>query len=94
MSQEIMAQVLPRSTHSSRPPRRASSAPIAMLNGTATTISPVICMGGWMNMPKWTSSGLMPWPSGGTKGSRSSGLAKNTMMARKKASTSAIIAVA
>ena len=91
MSHEIIPQSLPRSTHSSRPPRRAMSAPIAMLNGTATSAKPAICSGGWMNIPKCISSGLMPCPSGGVAGSRSSGFAKNIIIAKKNSSTSAIV---
>ena len=33
---------------------------MAMLKGMATETSPSICTGGWMNIPKWMSSGLMP----------------------------------
>ena len=46
MSHEIIPQVLPTPTHSSRPPRPASRAPMAMLKGTATEMSPAICSGG------------------------------------------------
>ena len=93
-SHDTMPHTLPRSTHSSRPPRRASIAPMAMLNGTATDTSPVIWTGGCMNMPKWTSSGLMPRPSMGTKSRRSSGLARKTMTPRRNAKNTAIRAVA
>ena len=65
-----------------------------MLKGTATATSPAICTGGWMNMPKWMSNGFMPAPSVGVMGSRSSGLAMNTMMPRKKVSASAITPMA
>ena len=46
-----------------------------------------------MNIPKWTSNGLMPCPSCGTKESLSNGLARNVMIARKKVRTSAMIPV-
>ena len=59
-------------------------APMAMENGTDTITRPVICIGGWMNIPKWTSSGFIPWPSVGANGSLSSGLANPRIIARKK----------
>ena len=89
-----MPHNLPTSTQSSRPPLPASSAPIAMLNGMATEMSPVICIGGWMNIPKWTRSGLMPCPSARANGNRSRGLARKTVTPRKKVSTRAIRPVA
>ena len=94
ISHETMPHIRPRSTHSSRPPRPASIAPTAMLKGIATATSPVIWTGGWMNMPKWTSSGLIPAPSAGVTGRRSSGLARNRITPRKKVSTSAITPMA
>ena len=56
----IIPHSRPWSTQSSRPPAPDSMAPMAMENGTDTITSPVICMGGWMNIPKWTSSGFIP----------------------------------
>ena len=47
-----------------------------------------------MNMPKWISSGLIPRPSSGVNGRRSSGFAISTMTPMKKASTTAISPVA
>ena len=67
---------------------------MAMLNGMATEMRPIICMGGWMNMPKWMSSGFIPCPSSGAIVRRSSGLARKTMTPRKKAMTRAMTPVA
>ena len=50
-------------------------------------IRPLINAGGWKNMPKWVSSGLIPSPSGGTIASVSKGLAMKAITARKKVST-------
>ena len=50
--------------------------------------SPAINAGGWKNIPKWVSSGLMPSPSAGMKGSLSKGLAITPITARKKVKTS------
>ena len=55
--------------------------------------SPAISAGGWKNIPKWVSSGLIPSPSTGTKGSLSKGLAITAITATKKASTSISTAV-
>ena len=84
---EIMPHVLPASTHSSAV-RPARSEPIAIENGTAKEIRPVISMGGCTNMPGCVKSGLMPRPSGGTNSSRAKGFARKTITARKKSSTS------
>ena len=67
---------------------------MAMLKGMATEMRPIICMGGWMNMPKWMRSGLIPCPSGGAMARRSSGLARKTMTPRKNAMTRAMTLVA
>ena len=66
--------------------------PIA--NGIATDASPSICSGGCMNMPKCTSSGLIPCPSAGTISVRASGLARKSITPSRNAVTSAMIAVA
>ncbi len=55
--------------------------------------SPDISAGGWKNMPKWVSRGLMPWPSMGVKASLSKGLAIMEVTARKKVSTTISTAV-
>ena len=47
-----------------------------------------------MNIPKWTSSGLMPCPSAGAIASRARGLARNTMTPSRNANTSAMMPVA
>ena len=60
---------------------------MAKAKGMLTQINPAINMGGCMNIPKWVSSGLMPSPSGGMKGSLSNGFAMNPVTARKNAST-------
>ena len=65
-----------------------------MANGMATEIRPIICMGGWMNIPKWISRGFIPCPSGGARARRSSGLARKTITPRKKAMTRAMTLVA
>ncbi len=69
------------------------SDPIEKANGMAVATRPAINAGGWMNMPRWVSSGLIPWPSGGITWSLSKGLAMNPMTARKKAIMTIKIAV-
>jgi len=69
------------------------SDPIENAKGMAVATSPAINAGGWKNMPKWVSSGLIPWPSGGITASLSKGLAMNPMTARKKANMTIKIAV-
>ena len=83
----MMPQTRPGSTHSS-PVFRASSDPTANDIGMVMPTSPAIRAGGWKNIPKWVSSGLMPSPSAGTKGSFSKGLAMTAVTARKNVSTS------
>ena len=56
-------------------------------------INPAINAGGWKNMPKWVSSGLIPSPSRGTNGSLSKGLAITAVTARKKVKVSIKTAV-
>ena len=81
-----MPHIRPASTHSS-PVFPASKDPMAKAKGMLAQINPAINMGGCMNIPKWVSSGFIPSPSGGTKGSLSNGLAMNPVTARKKTST-------
>ena len=47
-----------------------------------------------MNMPKCTSNGFIPRPSGGTISVRASGLARKSITPSRNARTSAMIAVA
>ena len=54
---------------------------------------PAIRAGGWKNIPKWVSSGLMPCPSGTGKGSLAKGFAMNPITARKNTSISIRMAV-
>ena len=88
----MMPQTRPGSTHSS-PVLRASREPRAKEKGMVMPTRPAIRAGGWKNIPKWVSKGLMPSPSAGTKGSLSKGLAITAMTARKKVSTSIITPV-
>ena len=66
---------------------------MANAKGTVMPISPAINAGGWKNMPKWVSKGLIPSPSSGTKGSLSKGLAITAMTATKKVRVSIRMAV-
>ena len=65
----------------------ARRAPRAKEKGRVTPISPAIITGGWMNIPGWMSSGLIPSPSAGTKDRVSKGFAAPAITARKKVST-------
>ena len=61
--------------------------------GMLMPTSPAISAGGWKNMPKWVSSGLMPCPSGTGNGSLAKGFAMNPITARKNTSISIRMAV-
>ena len=55
-------------------------------------ISPAISAGGWKNIPKCVSNGLIPCPSGTGNGSFWNGFAMKPITARKKTSISIRIA--
>src|SRR5690242_20318940 len=74
--------------------RPVTRAPIANANGIVSSVYPEYSIGGWIIMLGCRSSGSRPEPSGGGIELVANGLAKNTVIAVKKAPKASSTAVA